>query len=90
MSKPTVGCIVQLNPQKHIHHNGFWAGNFMLVTEVKSWGVQGYAKCPDGDAYYRAKNGTFEVVGHAVWVREEDADTTNTPERVRSPKRSTQ
>lgn len=67
------GDIVQLDPAHHTHHNGFWAANFMVVTEVKSWGVQGYCK-PEGPglAYYRAKDGTFVKVGKATWVTKEE------------------
>jgi hypothetical protein len=64
------GDVVQLDPEKHTHHNGFWAANFLVVTRVKPWGVQGYVHGGSaGDAYYRAENGTFEYVGKATWVR---------------------
>lgn len=62
--------IVQLDPEHHTHHDGFWAGALLVVTEVKSWGVQGYVRVPDGAAHYRAKNGTFEHVGHLAFVPE--------------------
>ena len=62
------GDVVQLDPEQHTHHDGFWAGAFMLVEEVKPWGVCGFVKTTDGRAYYRAKTGTFAVVGAATWV----------------------
>lgn len=65
------GDIVQLDPKEHTHHEGFWAANLMIVTEVKSWGAQGYCRGQGGNAYYRAKTGTFEKVGEAVWVSKE-------------------
>lgn len=59
---------VQLDPEHHTHHNGFWAGNFMLVTQVSRWGVQGFCKTAGGEAHYRATWGTFSYVGQATWV----------------------
>jgi hypothetical protein len=65
--------IVQLDPQ--LTENPMFAGCLMVVTEVKSWGVQGYVQSlgengsPGGQAYYRAKEGTFESTGgRAVWA----------------------
>lgn len=60
--------VVQLDPTKHTHHEGFWAGNFMLVTQVRDWGVRGFCKVPGGDAFYRAEWGTFSFIGDATWV----------------------
>lgn len=67
--------IVQLDPEKT--KNPIFAGALMIVTEIKSWGVQGYVEVlgngtddPSGQAYYRAENGTFEPTGgKAVWVQ---------------------
>lgn len=68
-----VNDIVQLCPFST--ENKMFAGCFLLVTEVKSWGVQGYVQVlgsdgePGGQAYYRAKEGTFEATGgSAVWA----------------------
>lgn len=53
------GTIVQLNP--HTTRNRMFAGCLMVVTELKSWGAQGYVQAlgengePGGQAYYRAK-----------------------------------
>lgn len=75
MSEPVkVGDVVQLDPEEHTHHDGFWAGQLLLVTEVKSWGVQGYAQVHKGRVYYRAENGTFKRIGHAAWMAEEEID----------------
>lgn len=65
------GDIVQLDPEHHTHMDGFWAANLMVVTESKSWGVQGYCKSEKGLAYYRAKEGTFVKVGKAEWTASE-------------------
>lgn len=65
--------IVQLDPEKT--KNPMFAGCLMVVTEIKSWGVQGYVQglgsngISGGQAYYRAEHGTFEITcGRAVWV----------------------
>lgn len=70
-----IGTVVQLDPEKT--GNKMFAGCFMVVSEVKSWGVQGYVQSlgengePGGQAYYRAVWGTFERIlpsGIAPWV----------------------
>lgn len=69
------GDVVQLDPEHHTHHDGFWAGQLLIVTDVKSWGIQGYARVPEGEAHYRAEHGTYLRVGAANWLRagEEEA-----------------
>ena len=67
-----VGDIVQLDPVTTT--NPMFRGCMMVITEVKSWGVQGYVQAIGtreqigGQAYYRAVNDTFERCGKAVWV----------------------
>lgn len=65
------GDVVQLGPQAG---NPAFAYSFLTVTEVRSWGVQGYVQVlgtraagPGGQAYYRAGWDEFEYVGKAVW-----------------------
>lgn len=68
-----VGDIVQLNPEKC--RNPMFAGCFMVISEPKSWGTQGYVQAlgengrPGGAAYYRAQ---FEEIslplGKAEWI----------------------
>lgn len=65
--------IVQLDPEKT--ENPMFAGCLMVVTDVKSWGVQGYVQAfgtresSGGQAYYRASWGTFEPTGgKAIWL----------------------
>lgn len=68
------GTVVQLNP--FTTSNKMFAGCLMVVTEVKSWGVQGYVQSlgkneePGGQAHYRAVTGTFELLdeGRAPFV----------------------
>jgi hypothetical protein len=59
--------IVQISPEIE-HHDGFWAGNLLVVTEVKTWGVQGYCRTEKGQAFLRLKHGSFERVGRLVWA----------------------
>ncbi len=52
-----------------------WGPCLVVVTEVKSWGIQGFTSIPrGGDAYIRLKHNEYELTGgRAVFVpREED------------------
>ena len=55
----TVGEVIQLNPETC--RNRMFAGCMMTVTDLYSWGAQGYVQAlgkdeqPGGQAYYRAK-----------------------------------
>lgn len=63
--------VVQLDPEKT--ENKMFSGCFMIVTETKTWGIQGYVQSlgengnMGGQAYYRAKWETFELSGKAIW-----------------------
>jgi hypothetical protein len=62
----TQGSIVQVDPSKDM-----FAGCMVVVTEVKSWGVQGYVQNAGeaGQAYIRLSTGDFENTGGmAVWI----------------------
>jgi hypothetical protein len=70
-----VGSVVQLDPAAHLEPNdGFFAACFMLVTEVKSWGCQGFMSSAQErgqmpkEAYYRAKWDEMVYIGQAEWV----------------------
>lgn len=74
----SVGDVVQLDPAAHLQSKlGFFAGCFMIVTEVKPWGAQGYISMPGergespGAAYYRAKWAEMHLVGKAEWVQQQ-------------------
>jgi len=61
-----IGDIVQVNPEKET-----FGGCMVVVTEVKSWGIQGYVQNAgvDGQAYIRLKTEDFESTGgRAVWI----------------------
>ena len=61
-----VGDIVQVDPSKDV-----FGGTMVVVTEVKSWGIQGYVQNAgvEGQAYIRLPFEDFEKTGgKAVWV----------------------
>lgn len=69
----TPGTVVQLNPETV--RNQAFAACFMVVTEPKSFGAQGYIQgigedrdSWGGQAYYRANWEEMEIIGTAEWV----------------------
>jgi hypothetical protein len=61
-----IGDIVQVNPDKEM-----FGACLVVVTEVKSWGIQGYVQNAgvNGQAYIRLKTEDFEYTGGtAVWI----------------------
>jgi hypothetical protein len=65
-----VGDVVQIDPAMA---DSFFAGCFMFVTEVKSWGAQGFIAIPGdrdalpGRAYFRCKTEDMKRIGRAAW-----------------------
>ena len=59
-----IGDIVQANPEKCE-----WGPSLVVVSEIKSWGIQGYTHIPfQGDAFIRLKFADFEPTGgRAIW-----------------------
>lgn len=54
-----------------------FGGCFVVVTEVKQWGIQGYVTIPGedgGNAYVRKKFNEIERVGVSVWMRTGEKD----------------
>lgn len=70
------GAVVQVDID---HDPACFAACFVLVTEVRSWGVQGFVFMPaskeslPGRAYLRLKWEDVEPVGPACWVPLDDA-----------------
>jgi hypothetical protein len=66
------GDVVQLNPETV--KNPAFAATFMIVTECKSFGAQGYVQAlgtregAGGLAFYRASWEEMEPIGVAAWV----------------------
>jgi len=55
--------VVQIVPEHE------WGGCFLLVTKVKSWGIQGYVQVPlNGQAYIRLKHEDYVKIGKAEFV----------------------
>lgn len=49
-----------------------WIGCLVQVSEVKSWGIQGWVQVPmQGAAFIRIKNEEFDIVGHAVMTTQD-------------------
>jgi len=60
-----IGDIVQVDPSKEV-----FGGTMVVVTEVKSWGIQGYVQNAgvEGQAYIRLNFDDFETTGgKAIW-----------------------
>jgi hypothetical protein len=82
MSAPSVkeGSVVQINEEMDPGRKG-WIGAFVLVTEVRSWGVVGFVHTLEdhdhsGAAYIRLKWGTFDHIGEAKLVPAPDPEGT--------------
>jgi len=66
VSEIEVGDIVQIVPGKEM-----FGACMVTVTEVKSWGIQGYVQSAGvpGQQYVRVKTEDFERTGgKAVWI----------------------
>jgi len=66
-----VGDIVQVTPDKEM-----FGACMVMVTEVKTWGIQGYVQSAgvSGQQYIRLRFDEFEATGgKAVWVVGEQA-----------------
>ena len=65
------GDIVQIDPaHTNGKEDGGFGGCFMVVTEPKAWGAQGYVQipCKKGQAFYRCPHEHMVKVGVAYWV----------------------
>lgn len=66
-----IGDVVQIDPE----HDKRFGGCFMVVTEPKAWGAQGYCASPEhpgGLFFYRCKFENMEYIGKAEWIRKEE------------------
>ena len=63
--------MVQVNPESD-HGKDWFAGCYVTVTKIYSWGVQGYVQVPkEGPAYVRIRNENLKLIGQAQWVNSE-------------------
>lgn len=66
-----VNDVVQLVPEHK------WSGCLVTVTEVKTWGIQGFVQIPmKGQAFIRVNENDYEKIGTAVFVLNESTDGT--------------
>lgn len=68
------GDVFQINER---HGRNGWIGAFVLATEIKSWGIQGFVSHIEthdkqGRAYIRLKWDEIDFIGHAALVIAED------------------
>lgn len=58
------GSVVQINESGQ---QG-WVGCYVTVTELKTWGIQGFVQIPmqEGQAYIRLKTGEYDYIGEAA------------------------
>ena len=62
---------VNVNSVVQINENNVdgWTGCLVQVTEIKTWGVQGYVQIPKGGpAHIRLNWNQIEYIGEAVMV----------------------
>ena len=70
MTDRKVGDVFQIT---EAHGRSGWIGAFVLATEIKSWGIQGFVANVDThdeqkQAYIRLKWDEIEYIGHAPLV----------------------
>lgn len=60
------GHVFQISPEVDV-----FGGCFIVATEIKDWGIQGYCVSPgiDGAAYFRPKWKDIEFIGPTAWDR---------------------
>lgn len=64
-----VNDVVQIDP-----NHSAWGPVFVVVTEVKDWGIQGYFLVPQrrdqppGVAYIRVEHAHYVIIGQAEWA----------------------
>lgn len=64
------GDVFQINEK---HGRKGWVGAFILATEIKSWGIQGFVAAPieheeQAHYYIRLKWEELDFIGHAALV----------------------
>ena len=70
MNKHVVGDVFQII---EAHGRKGWIGAFVLATEIKPWGIQGFVACikdhhEQTSAYIRLKWEELHFVGHALLI----------------------
>jgi hypothetical protein len=68
-----IGDVVQIDPTI----DTVFGGQFMVITNLRTWGAQGYVPTlshPVRLAYYRCRFKDMEYVGKATWVNKYDIE----------------
>lgn len=61
-----VGYVVQIDPM----HDTHFGGCFMVVEEMKAWGIKGFVKGPGAGLYpYRVAYDAIKPIGPAPWPK---------------------
>lgn len=73
------GAVFQIN-ETHGPNRGGWVGAFVLATEIRSWGIQGFVHDIETNqqhtcAYIRLKWSEIDYIGHAVLVPAPDKES---------------
>lgn len=66
--------IIKVNSVVQINEKGQegWIGCLVQVSDIKSWGIQGWVQIPmQGSAYIRLKWDVIEYIGEAILIQEE-------------------
>lgn len=79
-----LGSVFQIN-ETHGPDRGGWVGAFVLATEIRSWGIQGFV-ChiethqKQSHAFIRLKWSEIDYIGHAALVPAPDPEDGETIE----------
>lgn len=68
-----VNSVIQISPEADVLD--VFKAKLAIVEEVKGFGVVAYVMFQAGNAYNRLTWDQFEVIGMAVWVKEEQEET---------------
>lgn len=74
--QPRIGDVFQINEN---HGRAGWIGAFVLATEIKSWGIQGFVSHivshnEQGHAYIRLKWEEIDRIGHSDFMPADHAE----------------
>lgn len=76
VSKAQIGDVFQINES---HGRNGWIGAFVMATEIKHWGIQGFVSHVEthdqqAKAFIRLKWEEIEYIGHAVLVPDTETE----------------
>lgn len=79
-SQYRTGDVFQINER---HGRNGWIGAFVMATEIKTWGIQGFVSILEtheqqARAYIRLKWDEVDFIGHAALVLQDEVGHANT------------